>query len=95
MLVSEDNAIEGARVLHPIGRIEAVSAWHAVSRSHLSDNRRARVLRDLIRRAEDVDADAIVGVDYRVEPVEGRDESGVALERVCATGMAVRLDHAA
>ena len=53
------------------------------------------MLADLIRRAEDVDADAVVGVNYKVEPVEGRDEHGLGLERVCATGIAVRLSQAA
>ena len=94
MLISEQDAIEGARVL-PIGRIKAASAWHAVGCAGASEDWRARVLRDLIRRAEDFDADAIIGVDYRIEPVEGRDETGIELERVCATGIAVRLAHAA
>ena len=95
MLVSEKDAIEGARVLYPIGRIKAASAWHAVGYTPVSDNWRDRVLQDLIRRAEDVDADAIIGVDYEVEPVESRDECGIVLERVCATGIAVRLANAA
>ena len=95
MLISEKDAIEGARVLYPIGRIKAASAWHAVGYTPVSDNWRDRVLQDLIRRAEDVDADAIIGVDYKVEPVEGRDERGIDLERVCATGIAVRLANAA
>ena len=95
MLVSEKDAIEGARVLYSIGRIKAATAWHAVGCTSLSGNWRERVLQDLIRRAEDFDADAIIGVDYRVEPVEGRDETGIELERVCATGIAVRLDRAA
>ena len=95
MLVSEKDAIEGARVLYPIGRIKAASSWHAAGFTPKSDNWRERVLQDLIRRAEDVDADAIIGVDYKIEPVEGRDECGVELERVCATGIAVRLAHAA
>ena len=95
MLVSEKDAIEGARVLYPIGRIKALSTTHAVGYVPVSDNWRERVLQDLIRRAEDVDADAIIGVDYKVEKVEGRDECGVQLERVCATGIAVRLALAA
>ena len=95
MLVSEKDAIEGARVLYPIGRIKALSATHAVGYTPVSDNWRDRVLQDLIRRAEDVDADAVVGVNYKVEPVEGRDEHGLGLERVCATGIAVRLAQAA
>ena len=95
MLVSEKDAIEGARVLYPIGRIKAASAWHAVGYTPVSDNWRDRVLQDLIRRAEDVDADAIIGVDYKIEPVEDRDERGIELERGGATGSAGRLANAA
>ena len=95
MLISEKDAIEGARVLYPLGKIRAASSWHAVGYVPTSDNWRERVLQDLIRRAEDIDADAIIGVDYVVEPVEGRDESGIELERVCATGIAVKLANAA
>jgi uncharacterized protein YbjQ (UPF0145 family) len=53
------------------------------------------VLQDLIRRAEDIDADAIIGVDYVVDAVTRSDETGVELERICATGIAVRLANAA
>ena len=95
MLISEKDAIEGARVLYSIGRIKATTAWHAVGHAPLAGNWRERVLQDLIRRAEDVDADAVIGLDYKVEPVEGRDEHGLGLERVCATGIAVRLAQAA
>ena len=95
MLVSEKDAIDGARVLYSIGRIKAASACHAVGYTPVSDDWRSRVLADLIRRAEDVDADAIIAVDYKVEPVETRDDCGVEMERVCATGIAVRLAHAA
>ncbi len=95
MLVSEKDAIEGARILYPIGRIKAATSCHAIGYAHVAGNWRERVLADLIRRAEDVDADAVVGVNYKVEPVEGRDEHGLGLERVCATGIAVRLAQAA
>ena len=95
MLVSEKDAIEGARVLYNIGKIRAATGWHAVGHTPVSDNWRERVLQDLIRRAEDVDADALIGVDYKVEPVDGLDVSGVELERICATGIAVRLAQAA
>ena len=95
MLISEKDAIEGARVLYPIGKIKAASAWHAVGHKPVSTNWREHVLQDLIRRAEDIDADAIIEVDYKIEPVENRDECGVALERVYATGIAVRIANAA
>ncbi|WP_158808495.1 heavy metal-binding domain-containing protein [Beijerinckia sp. L45] len=95
MLTSEKDAIEGARVLYRVGKIKAASAWHASGHTPMSNNWRERVLQDLIRRAEDVDADAIIGVDYEIDAVTRRDESGVELERVCATGIAVRLAIAA
>ena len=95
MLVSEKDAIEGARVLYKLGKIKAATAWHAASYNPTSNNWRERVLQDLIARAEDIDADAIIGVDFAVEPVEQFDENGIELERICATGIAVRLAHAA
>ena len=94
MLISENDAIDGERVVRPLGKIRAASAWHATGRAPVSDNWRERVLQDLIRRAEDIDADAIIAVDYEIDAV-ARDESGVGLERVCATGIAVRLANAA
>ena len=95
MLVSEKDAIDGARVLYPIGKIRAASAWHATGQGPVSGNWRERVLQDLIRRAEDIDADAIIGVDYVVDAKTRQDECGVELERICATGIAVRLANAA
>ena len=95
MLISEKDAIEGARVLYSIGKIQAASAWRAAGQAPVSNNWRERVLQDLIRRAEDIDADAIIELDYKVEPVEARGECGVKLERVCATGIAVRIANAA
>jgi uncharacterized protein YbjQ (UPF0145 family) len=95
MLISEKDAIDGARVVYPIGKIRAASAWHASGHQPISDNWRERVLQDLVRRAEDVDADAIIRVDYEIDAVGQQDESGVKLERICATGIAVRLAEAA
>ena len=95
MLVSEKDAIEGARVLYPLGKIKAATSWHAAGHDPISNNWRERVLQDLIRRAEDIDADAIIGLDFEVEPVDAAREGGVDLERVCAVGIAVRLANAA
>jgi hypothetical protein len=95
MRISTTDAIEGGRVLYPIGKIEAASAWHATGTIPQPGNWRERVLQDLIRRAEDIDADAIIGVDYGVDPVGTRDESGVKLQRILATGIAVKLSVAA
>ncbi|HET6376104.1 MAG TPA: heavy metal-binding domain-containing protein [Methylocella sp.] len=52
-------------------------------------------MRELIRKAEDIDADAIVGVGYRDDGVLRIDETGVKLKRVVATGTAVKLSCAA
>lgn len=95
MLISEQDAIEGARVLYPLGKIKAATAWHAAGFTPVTSDWRDHVLQELVRRAEDIDADAIIGVDYEVEPVESRYEGGVELERICATGIAVRLANAA
>jgi uncharacterized protein YbjQ (UPF0145 family) len=53
------------------------------------------VLRKLIRNAEDIDADAIIKVDYHNDGVIRIDETGMKLKRVVATGIAVKLSCAA
>lgn len=94
MRISSTDAIDGGRVLYPIGKIKAASAWHAANGS-LIGNWRELALRELIRRAEDVDADAIIGVDYEIDGVVPIEELGVALNRILATGIAVKLSCAA
>lgn len=95
MYISETNAIAGRRVLHRIGKIEAASSWHAANVDRLEADLRESVLRDLVRKAEDFDADAIIEVDYANDGVIPMDESGVKLTRVLATGYAVKLSCAA
>jgi uncharacterized protein YbjQ (UPF0145 family) len=95
MHISATNAIAGRRVLHAIGKIEAASSWHAANGGRLQDNWRELVLRDLVRKAEDFDADAIIGVDYATDGLVPVDESGVKLTRILATGIAVKLSCAA
>ena len=95
MLISEKDAIEGARVLYKLGKIKAATTWHAAGYAPVSNNWRERALQELVRRAEDIDADAIIGIDYEIEPVVANDEGGIELERICATGIAVRLANAA
>ena len=53
------------------------------------------ILRELIRTAEDIDADAIIGVDYQNGGAVRIDETGVKLKRVVATGIAVKVSCAA
>jgi uncharacterized protein YbjQ (UPF0145 family) len=51
---------------------------------------RQDALKALIRRAEDIDADAIVGVEYDVD-AGATAEHGVALQRIRVRGIAVTL----
>jgi hypothetical protein len=95
MRISSTDVIEGGRVLYAIGKIKAASAWHAANGAPLQDNWRELVLSELIRRAEDIDADAIIGFDYETDGIVPVEESGVQLKRILATGIAVKLSCAA
>ena len=95
MRISFTGALEGGRVLYNIGKIEAASVWHPENSEPLQPNWRELILRDLVRKAEDVDADAIIGVDYQNGGAVRIDETGVKLKRVVATGIAVKLSCAA
>ncbi|MGA7383153.1 MAG: heavy metal-binding domain-containing protein [Methylocella sp.] len=95
MRISSTGAIEAGRVLYTIGRIEAASTWYPAHGSPLQENWRELALRELIRKAEDIDADAIIRVDYQNEGVVRIDEIGVKLKRLVATGIAVKLSCAA
>jgi hypothetical protein len=93
--ISSTKAIEGCRVLYAIGEIQAASTWHPENATPLQQNWREQILRELIRKAEDVDADGIIGVGYRNDAPVRNDETGVNLKRVVATGTAVKLSCAA
>ncbi|SFK38509.1 heavy metal-binding domain-containing protein [Methylocapsa palsarum] len=95
MRISSTDVIEGGKILYPIGKIKAGSAWHGVIRAPLQDNWREHALRELVRKAEDIDADAIIGLDFEVDGVDSTEGSGVALMRILATGVAVKLSCAA
>lgn len=95
MRISFNGSLEGCRILYNIGRIEAASAWHAENSAPLQQNWQELILRELIRKAEDIDADGIIGINYRNDPAIRIDETGVTLKRVVATGMAVKLSCAA
>jgi hypothetical protein len=95
MRISSTCAIEGRRVLCTIGRIEAASAWHPAHGSPLQEKWRELILRELIRKAEDIDAGAIIRVDYQNDGVIRINETNVKLKRAVATGIAVKLSCAA
>jgi hypothetical protein len=93
--ISFTGTLEGGRVLYNIGKIEAASAWHPENSEPHQHDWRELILRELIRTAEDIDADAIIGVDYQNGGAMRIDETGVKLKRVVATGIAVKLACAA
>jgi uncharacterized protein YbjQ (UPF0145 family) len=100
MRISSTDSIDGGRILYPIGKIKAASSWHAAEvGSHQAETHqgdwREMALRELIQRAEDIDADAIIDVNYEMDRVVPAEDAGVSLRRVLATGTAVRLAVAA
>ena len=80
---------------YTIGKIKAASTWHAANGAPPQDNWRELVLRELIRRAEDIDADAIIGFDYETDGIVSVKGTGIQLKRILATGVAVKLSCAA
>jgi hypothetical protein len=93
--ISFNGSLEDCRILHNIGKIEAASAWHPENSVPLQQNWRELILRELIHKAEDIDADAIIGIDYRHDAAIRIEETGVQLKRIVATGVAVKLSCAA
>ena len=95
MRISSTCVIEGRRILHTIGKIKAASAWYAANGVPLQKNWREIILNELVRKAEDIDADAIIGIDYEIDRIIPVEQTGVQLKRILATGMAVKLSCAA
>jgi Putative heavy-metal-binding len=95
MRISSTDVIEGGRVLYSIGKIKAASAWHAANGAPPQANWRELVVSELIRKAEDIDADAIIGLDYETDSIVPIEGTGVQLKRILATGVAVKLSCAA
>lgn len=95
MLISSSTGVAGRRILYTIGKIDAASAWHAANDAPHQENWREFVLQELIRKAEDVDADAIICFDCKTDNVILLNETGVPLQRNLATGVAVKLSCAA
>jgi uncharacterized protein YbjQ (UPF0145 family) len=92
MRISSGEIIDGSRILYPIGRITAASSWHGASLASRSADWQERALDALIQKAQDCEADAIIGLEYEVDSVDAGDIPGAApLRRVAATGIAVKL----
>jgi hypothetical protein len=77
--------------LIPIVKIKAASSWYGERVAASDAPYKERALENLINAAEDVDADAIIGVEYAVDHVDAGDTPGSApLQRIFATGVAVK-----
>jgi uncharacterized protein YbjQ (UPF0145 family) len=94
MQVSHSNKLEDGRGHYSIGRIKASSGWRAAGASGAEADRAAAV-QALIREAQEYDADAIIGLDFEVDRVRQADMDGPPLQRVAATGIAVKFAQAA
>lgn len=95
MRISFTDEIDGGRILYPIGRVRAASAWRSADASQPDANARGAALRALIETATEFEADAIVGVDFAVDGANHVDLASINLQRVTATGIAVKLARAA
>ena len=94
MQVSFAAALDGGRRTIAIGRIRAAGPWRAAGDPG-ADADRATAVEALRREAEDCGADGVVDVRFEVEGCKGCDIDGLRLERVAATGLAVRFAEAA
>jgi uncharacterized protein YbjQ (UPF0145 family) len=76
----------------PLGKISAVSDWRGAGDEGMNDIARLRALHQLMRAAEDCDADALVDVDYSEEFLSCSENPGaLPLKRVRAVAVAVKL----
>ena len=94
MQVSFTSGLDDGRATIAIGRVKATTRWRAAENTG-SDEERLAAIEALKREAAEYDAEAIVDVRFEVDDVKGVDVSGVALQRVTVTGLAVRFARAA
>ena len=94
MLVSFSGGLDDGRPVTAIGRIRATTRWRAVGAPDAEGDRNAAV-EALTREAEEYGADAVVDVRFEVDGCKFCDIDGVELQRVTATGLAVRFAQAA
>ena len=93
MQVSRGHRLEGRCGHHLIGRIKACAIWRAVGTVGEAD--RLAALQALICEAQDYGADAIIGLDFEIDGVPCADIGEAPLQRVAATGIAVKFALAA
>jgi uncharacterized protein YbjQ (UPF0145 family) len=94
MYVSFSSGLDDGRPLTTIGRIKAATRWRAAGDPAAEADRQAAI-EALRREAEEFGADAVVDVRFEVDGCNGCELDGVRLERVMATGLAVRFAEAA
>jgi len=94
MQVSFAAALDDGRRTVAIGRIRAKGPWRAAG-DPAAEADRETAIEALRREAEEYGAEGIVEVSFEVEGCKGGDIGGVRLERVTATGLAIRFAAAA
>ena len=94
MEVSFAADLDDGRPLTPIGRVRATTRWRAAGGDG-ADAERQAAIEALKREAAEYGADAVVDVQVETDGVESADTEGVALQRIAATGLAVRFARAA
>ena len=87
MRVTTNRKLDDARIITEIGRISAASEWRGQS----TEQQRMAALEKLKALALEYEADAIVGLDFKVDAVSAGELAPVPLERVNAVGVAVKL----
>ena len=92
MQVSSELEITNGRILKEIGRITAASSWCGTGPDA---GLRERALTRLIETAKEFDADAIIAVDYSLDSAYALDLTEIPVQRIQATGIAVKLARAA
>jgi uncharacterized protein YbjQ (UPF0145 family) len=94
MRVSFAAALNDGRRTIAIGRIRATGPWRAAGGPSTEADRQAAI-DALTREAEDYGAEGVVDVQFEVEGCKGCEIDGLRLERVTASGLAVRFAEAA
>ena len=94
MYVSLLSSLQDGRDYVAIGRVKAMTCWRAVANPG-SEAERETAIRALQREAEEFGADAVVDVQFAIDGVKDADIDGVTLQRVTASGLAIRFAVAA